>query len=299
MLAAKIDTFTAALSSKRRLRQVRHSQASGYHLAELDSCFIRYREAGQGAKTLVLAVDPPITLECYDQLLALLAPDYHVYVFELPGFGYSMVKGHFRFDFDATIETLHELLRHWNAGPYTLAFPCASAFFSIALANQYPQLISHLAMIQSPNWQQEQAWKHRLDPHGVLNRAIVGQLFMKLKKRHVADQWVKFASNTPEFTHNSLPLIDRQLHQGGCYCLASAMQYGLPEKSPTLGQVTQPAQLIYGQQDSSHKATKFETIRDYGDHISLQPIEHAGHFPELEAPELFKAYIDQLHQSNC
>ncbi|MAZ89214.1 MAG: hypothetical protein CL693_16415 [Cellvibrionaceae bacterium] len=299
MLAARIDTLTSALSHKRQLRQLRQSQADGYHLVELDSCFIRYREAGRGPKTLVLAVDPPITLECYDQLLALLAPDYHVYVFELPGFGYSMVKSDFQFHFEATIETLQELLRHWNAGPYTLAFPCASAFFSIALANQYPELVSHLAMIQSPNWQQEQAWKHRLDPHRVLNRAVVGQLFMKLKKRHVAEQWVKFVSNTPDFTRDSLPLIDRQLKHGGCYCLASAMQYGLPEKSPTLLEVTQPARLIYGEQDRSHKATNFETIRDYGHQISLHPIHQAGHFPELEAPDIFKSFIDELHQSNC
>ena len=299
MLAGKIDTWTSAFSSKRVLKRVRELHTNGYHLEELDSCFIRYRVAGNGPHTLVLATDPPISLECYDELLSHLSQDYRVYVFELPGFGYSLVKRHFKFDFESTIETLHELLISWNKGPYTLAFPCASAYFSIALANRYPELVSHLSLIQAPNWQQEQAWKQRLDPHNVLNRPILGQLFLKWKKRDVARQWIKFASNTDTFTESSTSLVNHQLHHGGCYCLASAMQYGLPCESPKFTTVEQPARLIFGDSDRSHRDTNFQSIQDYGEKISLHPIQRAGHFPELEAPGEFKALIDALHQSNC
>jgi len=297
MLAAMLDTLPSALKAKRTIRRLRQNQMNGYHIAELDNCYIRYREMGKGPHTLVLAIDPPVTLECYDQLLSTLAEDYRVFVFELPGFGYSMMKRGFDFGFEATVETLHQLLLRWNAGPYSLAFPCASAYFSIALANRFPELVSHLAMIQAPNWQQEQAWKHRLDPHTVLNRPVIGQLFIKAKKRQVARQWVKFVSNTESFTNTSTPLIDHQLHHGGCYCLASAMQYCLPTQSPQLSAIKQPATLIYGAKDRSHKVTDFGSIRDYGADIALEPIDQAGHFPELETPQEFKLIIDKLHQS--
>lgn len=298
MLAALLDTLPSALKAKRIIRRVRQNQLPDYHVAELDNCYIRYREAGKGAHTLVLAIDPPLTLECYDELLSTLAKDYRVFVFELPGFGYSMMKRGFNFAFDATVETLHQLLRHWNAGPYSLAFPCASAYFSIALANRHPELVSHLAMVQAPSWKQEQAWKHRLDPHKVLNRPILGQLFIKVKKRMVAKQWVNFASNTESFTHQATPLIEQQLHKDGCYCLASAMQYCLPTKSPTLTTIVQPTTLVFGTEDKSHKATNFESIRQYSSDISLKGIEGAGHFPELEAPLQFKRIVDDLHQSS-
>ncbi len=296
MIAALIDTLPSALKAKRTIRQLRQNLPAGYGFVELDSCYIRYREMGKGEHTLVLAIDPPVTLECYDELLTLLAEDYRVFIFELPGFGYSMMKHGFDFGFDATVETLQQLLKHWDAGPYSLAFPCASAYFSIALANRYPDMVSHLAMIQAPCWQQEQAWKHRLDPHRILNRAIVGQLFIKAKKRQVARQWVNFASGTKKFAHAATPLIDHQLRRGGCYCLASAMQYCLPTTSPTLSHIEQPATLVYGVKDKSHGGTDFTSIREYGDHITLAPIDIAGHFPELEKPAVFKAIIDQLHQ---
>lgn len=297
MLAALLDTLPSAIKAKRIIRRVRLNQQPSYHIAELDNCYIRYRELGRGSHTLVLAIDPPLTLECYDELLSILANDYRVFVFELPGFGYSMMKRGFDFGFDATVETLHQLLRHWNAGPYCLAFPCASAYFSIALANRHPELVSRLAMVQAPSWQQEQAWKHRLDPHNLLNRPIIGQLFIRAKKRMVARQWVNFASNTESFTEHATPLIDQQLHRGGCYCLASAMQYCLPTESPRLNTIPQPTTLIYGTHDKSHKVTDFESIRDYGNSIDIEPIEGAGHFPELEAPLAFKNIVDNLHQS--
>ncbi|BFM18643.1 hypothetical protein R50073_48260 [Maricurvus nonylphenolicus] len=294
MLATLIDTFPSGLNAKRKIKALQQRLPGDYHTVELDTCYIRYRMAGSGKHTLVLATDPPISLECYDELIGILAKDYRVIVFELPGFGYSLPKIGFDFRFDNTIEILIQLLKHWNCGPYVLSFPCAAAYFSIALAERFPQWVSHLALIQAPNWQQEQLWKHRLDPKSILNTPIMGQVFLKLGKRKVARQWVEYASNTPPFTQHSQALIDKQLHHGGCYCLASAMQKSLTPESPALSGFTQPAIMVYGQQDSSHKKTDFETIRDYNPSIETCAIDKAGHFPELETPQLFKNYLDKL-----
>lgn len=294
MLATLIDTFPSGLNAKRKIKTLQQRQPSDYHIIELESCYVRYRMAGSGKHTLVLATDPPVSLECYDELIGILAKDYRVIVFELPGFGYSIPKVGFDFCFESGMDAILQLLQHWNCGPYVLSFPCASAYFSIALAERFPQWVSHLALIQAPNWQQEQHWKHRLDPKSILNTPIVGQLFLRLGKRKVARQWMDYASNTPPFTQHTQPLIDTQLHQGGCYCLASVMQKSLTPESPALGEFKQPAIMVYGQQDPSHKKTDFETIRDYNKRIETCAIEAAGHFPELETPLLFKRYLDKL-----
>lgn len=294
MLATLLDTVPSGLKARRFTKKIRQRQADGYGMAELDNCFVRYRTAGSGTLTVVMAADPPVTLECYDQLIEVLAKDYRVIVFEVPGFGFSLPKIGFDFSFDAVVNTLSGLLDYWQSAPYILAFPCASAYFSIALAERHPQLISHLAMIQAPNWEQEQQWKHRLDPKSILNTPIVGQVFLGSLKRKIARQWMQFASNTDAFTSLSKSLIDTQLHQGGCYCLASALQKSLTPESPKFETIKQPTILVYGEQDRSHKKTDFNSIRDYGSSIKTHMFANAGHFPELEAPELFKQSLDEL-----
>jgi pimeloyl-ACP methyl ester carboxylesterase len=215
-------------------------------------------------------------------------------VFELPGFGYSFPKSSFDFGFECCVEDLAALLTHWQSGPYVLAFPCASAFFALALAQRYPQLVSHVMMMQAPDWQQEQRWKQRLDPKSLLQTPGLGQLFMKASRRKIAREWLAYASNTPAFTQQAGAQVNHQLRHRGCYCLASALQCSLPAHSPTLGQISQPGIMIYGDQDRSHRKTDFNSIRHYSDQIQVKAIAGAGHFPELENPVLYSSLIDQF-----
>ncbi|WP_198043708.1 alpha/beta fold hydrolase [Ketobacter nezhaii] len=289
-----IDNIPAHINAKWRLKSLRKQLHEGYHLSEFDHHYLRYRTAGRGQFHLVFAADPPVTLECYDSLIRELSPRYRISVLELPGFGYSFPKHNFDFAFDHCVDDLANVLMHWRSGPYVLAFPCASAFFSLALAQRYPALVSHIAMMQAPDWQQEQHWKQRLDPKSLLRTPGIGQLLMKATQQKVARDWLGYASNTPAFTEQARPHITNQLHKGGCYCLASALQSSLPQKSPELGGITQPAMMIYGDQDRSHRKTDFNTIRLYSDDIRVQAIPGAGHFPELEYPQQFSRLIDQL-----
>ena len=47
----------------------------------------RYRERGAG-RSIVFAADPPATLELYDQLFDVFAPEFHVIALELPAMGF-------------------------------------------------------------------------------------------------------------------------------------------------------------------------------------------------------------------
>ncbi len=294
--AKLIDCVPGHIAAKRHLKRLREQLPNGYHLLELEHHFIRYRKAGTGKHHLVFAADPPVTLECYDQLIQQLSPHYRISVFELPGFGYSFPKSGFDFSFDQCVDDLAALLSHWRSGPYVLAFPCASAFFALALAQRAPHLVSHVVMMQVPDWQQEQHWKQRLDPKSLLQTPVLGQLLLKTSSDKIAHAWLAYASNSAPFTHQAQSLVSHQLRHGGCYCLASALQNSLPVQPPQLGLLSQPGMLVYGDQDRSHRKTDFNSIRHYSEYIQIQRITGAGHFPELENPSLFAGLIDAFLQ---
>lgn len=296
--ATVLDSVPGHFHAKRHYKKLSQQLADGYYLIELGHHFLRYRSAGRGQHHLVFAADPPITLECYDQLIQHLSPHYKVSVFELPGFGYSFPKTGFDFAFDACVEDLAALLAHWRSGPYVLAFPCASAFFALALAQRYPQWVSHVVMMQAPDWHQEQSWKRGLDPKSLLQTPALGQLLLKVTARSVAREWLSYASNTQTFTTHAQAQVAHQLQHGGCYCLASALQCSLPAQSPSLGELLQPGMMIYGNRDRSHRKTDFTSIRHYSEHIQVQMIPDAGHFPELENPREVSVLIDRFLSGN-
>lgn len=298
MSATLIDTIPLSINAKKRISRLQRNSNNGYHFIELANSHIRYRVAGSGKHTIVLAADPPISLECYDSLSALLSKQYRVLVFELPGFGFSFPKRQMNFDFDACVEDLVELLKTWNKGPYVLAFPCASAFFSLAIANRYPNLVSHLALIQVPDWQQEQQWKQKLDPKNILATPFIGQTFLRMGRKKIAQQWIRYAAAQDEFKQHAQHHVKQHMAHGACYCLASAFQKSLPSQSPHFGTVDQDSILIIGDKDPSHRKTDFNRIHQYNNAIQLHRFAHAGHFPELEQPQLFKNAVDDLLKQN-
>ncbi len=81
---------------------------------------------GDGSQTLVLAADPPVVIEQYDELIQCLEDDFRVIVFEIPGFGFSLPRSGFRFDFTKVNDLVAEFLRRLALGPYLLAFPITS-----------------------------------------------------------------------------------------------------------------------------------------------------------------------------
>lgn len=297
MLGTYIDRISSAITATSTLHTLKRHQQPPYAIAELDHCFIRYRMEGQGRQTLVFAADPPVHLEDYDTLVNHLKEDYTVVVFEIPGFGFSFSKLSMSYAFDACVAVIRQFLDHLNRPPYALAFPCAAGYFSLRLAAQCPDTISHLIMLQTPDWKEEQHWKHRLDPKRLMSTPVVGQLLMKAKKRDIAHQWIDYACGTPEVSQQIQAQGATNFDLGACYCLASALQVSLPAQEPPLGPLAQPAIALYGMADRSHKGTDFTSITKYfqpTENIEVIGLEGIGHLPEIEAPQEVSRYIRKL-----
>ena len=294
MLGAYLDTIPNGLIAARVIRRVRDKQRKHYHILELDQCYIRYRMEGKGTHTLVFAADAPVNLEDYDVLIAHLRERYRVVVMELPGFGFSLPKLSMSFKFDDSVDVLVEFISHLNCPPYVLGFPCAAGYFAIRMADRAPSNISHLVMLQTPDWQQEQCWKQRLDPKNLISKPFIGQAIVKARKNQIAHQWIEYSCQNEELTRRIQNNCSANFENGASYSLASALQVSLPSQQPLLNKVSQPSIAIYGKSDKSHRTTNFNSITRYFHNIRVHGLDGIGHLPELEAPSRVSKCIHSL-----
>jgi len=245
---------------------------------------LRYRERGQG-RPIVFVADPPVTLERYDELLALYAPHFRVLVFELPGMGFSTPGRGYDCRFGATNDVVAEFLRAVVGEPAVLAFSCVAGFAAVDIAHRYPDLVSHLLLIQTPSWSEALRWKHSRDPQGLLGRPLLGQLLMNRLKRTRAPLWFRLALGGE--TAQYRPFCDRAqeaIRHGAGWSLASAFQHYLTEAAPALPPATQPALVIWGLRDLSHQPTDKASSAELALRVECEHYSDLGHFPELEDP---------------
>jgi pimeloyl-ACP methyl ester carboxylesterase len=246
------------------------------------------RAVGRGARTVAIVPDPPNVIEHYDALIALLAEHFRVVCLEAPGFGFSVAKPDFDFGLEAMVESIGAALARLALGPYALAFPCFAGLVAVRLAAHHPELVSHLVLVQTPSWSEEIAWLQRVDARGLLQTPVVGQLLTSFGKRRVARAWYRAAlprdADPAPFVRPALAAFDR----GGAYCLASAFQAAAGRPDPALRPVPQPALVVWGGADRTHRRTDPRSILAYAPHADWAAFEGAGHFPDLEQPERFR-----------
>jgi len=106
---AKLATRLDTLGARRRLRRFRTGwparTSDDVRFYQSPKVQYRYRERGAGP-TIVFTVDPPATLELYDDLLALFATRFRVLAVELPAMGFSAPRGSYRFGWRETNDDL-------------------------------------------------------------------------------------------------------------------------------------------------------------------------------------------------
>lgn len=287
MLSEFIDTVPAVLKRRFLLRNQKPWSSAAVREMELSHSYVRYRVEGIGKQAIVFATDPPIVLEQYDELIDLLKKDYRVVVLELPGFGYSFPKLNMSFKFEPLNQLIYEFLKKLDGGPYILAFPCIAAFSAIWLANRYPDLVSALVLMQTPTWQGAMEWKQGRDPKHILSTPIIGQVLLQILKHKRAPAWLELAVGNKQRLQAFIDTSVDALRNGACFSLASAFQDYLRGQPGFLMPVQQNTLIVWGDKDCSHEKT------NKADSLSLAVMPQcchfaeAGHFPELECPNLF------------
>jgi pimeloyl-ACP methyl ester carboxylesterase len=286
-----LDTVVTPWRRARVTRGAGSRTRDDLRFMHLPRASIRYRLAGKGRRTLVFCADPPVTLELYDELIAELRDDFRVVVFELPAFGLSLPRLGLGFDLDSVGQVIREFLQGLELGPYVLAFPCVPAYSALWLATRHPELVEGLVLMQAPDWEQELHWKHGRDPKGILARPYLGQILLRLLRRQRAGLWYRLALGRQDLREHFTTVTQCSFDHGGSFSLASAFQRHLDGPEPCFGAVSQPALVIWGEADRSHRDTDKDSIRRYLPQARIVHFDGIGHFPELEAPQRFAAEV--------
>jgi pimeloyl-ACP methyl ester carboxylesterase len=198
-----------------------------------------------------------------------------------------MARRGFDFSFDRSVDVMGRLLRNLRAGPYVLAFPCVMGFAAMGVAERWPLLVRKIVTMQAPAWGDALLWKARRDPHGLLQRPVVGQLAMRALRRERAPRWFRLAMPEGDAQAALVRSTDRAFSHGASFGLASAFQRFLvgdvPFRTPT-----QPVLSVWGARDRSHPAPSQPVS---GERVRAHVLEHAGHFPDLEDPARFARLV--------
>lgn len=246
---------------------------------------LRVRTGGRpGARTVLLAADPPTVVEAYAELFVALGPHARLVAFELPAFGRSRAPKGFGHSWREQVDVLEALAA--RVGPCVPAFPCVAAYAGLLLAARRPDLVRGLVLTQAPAWRDEKAWMARVDRNRLVRTPLVGQAMMTLRAEAIARRWYEAASGDVDRMRPLARLSVEALTHDARFPLADAFQ-AMDREDPPLAPVDAPALLVWGDRDRTHRASDPAGLAPLLPRARRVTLAGAGHFPELERPREF------------
>lgn len=292
-LGAKLDTW----DGPRKAKQFKSGWAGqtspeiGFFRSPLAQ--YRYRCRGNGP-TIVFAADPPMTLEVYDELLDIFSATFRVIVFELPAMGFSAVEPSYGFQFTETNDDVALFLRDVAGEGAILAFSCVSGLCAVDIAARYPELVSHLTLLQVGDVEAFQRWKASCDPKGVLAKPIVGQIVMKQIAPKRMPAWYALSVGREHLVDHFCACAERSFQHGAMWSLASAYQIYM-DPGIDLPKPAQPLLALWGLADRSHPSENADSPHRLADGIAYKAYPDLGHTPELEdTARVYRDIVDFL-----
>jgi pimeloyl-ACP methyl ester carboxylesterase len=261
-------------------------------LLDLPSATMRLVRLGPaGAPPLVVVPDAPNVLEHHRPTLEALAGRHRVVACEMPGFGRSRLRG--RLSFAGVTTALAELLEHLALGPVTLEIACVGALAGLHLAAKRPDLIARLVLVQVATLPQMQAWARNTDVSGVFHTPVIGPLLCRLARKKIVRHWYGacLPPDTDDSRQHYTTLALESLAEGASFRLATAYQALARAEPPPLDRIEQPALLLFGAADRTHAETTADALARSLPRASLELLPHSGHFPTLEAPDLYASRL--------
>ncbi|WP_394844835.1 alpha/beta hydrolase [Pendulispora brunnea] len=266
-----------------------YSGRNGIRIRRTPSGNVRLRCQGEGARTIVFVCDTPVFIEHYDGLFDLLSPRFKVLCLELPGMGFSKAARGFDYGLRSQAQAVREVLEAENVEDCILSFSCVGAYLALILASMAPSVVRGVVSVQAPSWEQERIWARRIDfgGRGLVATPVLGQLLVRAGKRRIAKRW--FHSNLgkgaakQQFADTAAGAFDA----GSPWALASMVQAYFSSEDPTFVPVQQPALVIWGSQDRSHRRSDPESALPYFREARVMRFDQAGHCPDLEQPQQF------------
>jgi pimeloyl-ACP methyl ester carboxylesterase len=260
----------------------------GQRTLAIGSADVRIRLGGKGAETIVFVCDTPIFIEHYARLFELLTPTVQVLCIELPGMGFSVPKGAYRFTREEQAVTVAAVLDALHLSACTLAFTCVGAYLAPLVAASRADLVRRVILIQAPSWQEAQRWARRIDFGGksLVATPYVGQLLVRAFRKRIASRWFAKAlapGRAQPFVDTAVTAFDA----GATWALASLVQSYFGHLQPQLPALHVPTLALWGDADRTHQRTDKRSVLSLAPNAEVMLLASAGHCPELEEPERF------------
>lgn len=295
-LATRVDTIGAARKARQFSQGWPSRTSTDIRFFRSAKVAYRYRMQGDGP-TIVFCADPPVTLELYDDLLAVFSPHYRVIVVELPGMGFSVAGGDFTFGWQETNDDVAQFLRAVAGDQATLAFSCVAGLAAVDIAVRFPELVSRLVLMQTGSVAAFARWKAARDPKQILAKPVIGQILMKRLAAKRMPDWYRLSVGNRKKLSAFCDCAAESLEQGALWSLASAYQVYM-DPTIELDQPAQPILALWGQADRSHPADNAHTATTFSNDVAFKAFPELGHFLELEDPEAAFAAIHEFLENN-
>jgi pimeloyl-ACP methyl ester carboxylesterase len=225
MDATSLDRLVFASSAK----------SPGFRTLAVGSADVRFRLEGRGSETVVFVCDTPVFIEHYARLFELLTPGMQVLCIELPGMGFSVANGVYRFSREEQAATVAAVLVSLQLEACTFAFTCVGAYLAPLIAASRPELVRRVLLIQAPSWNEARAWARRIDfrGKGVVATPYVGQVLVRAFRKRIAARWFAKAlapGRAGPFADTAIAAFDA----GAAWALASLVQSYFADVQPEL-----------------------------------------------------------------
>ncbi len=282
-IAHRIDTWGGVAKIRRFKTQWPARTSPDVRFHDTGMVQYRYRDSGSG-QAIVFTVDPPMTLEVYDQVIGLFSQRLRVIAVELPAMGFSAARPGYGFGFRETNDDLAAFVRAVCGTQCLFAFSCVASLAAIDIAYRQPDLASHLCLLQAGGVEAFARWKSARDPKGILGRPVLGQLAMKYMAPKRMPQWYDLSVGRRERIPHFCTCAERSFDHGAMWSLASAYQLYM-SLTKELPRPAQPILSIWGKADRSHPADNAHSLAQLYDDVRCVTLGDLGHTPELEDPD--------------
>jgi pimeloyl-ACP methyl ester carboxylesterase len=251
----------------------------------------RVWDSGGAGPALVWMPDPPVVIECYAELAALLTPSHRLIIAEVPGIGFGIPAPGFRFSVASIAGAIVDVVTHLDLYDVTLVGTCLGGYAAQAAAGLAPSRIRRLALLQTPGWTDGQSWLERRDPDRLLRRPWVGQAGFQLLARSRTARWFQFAAADGDRADALARVARSALEHGACFCLPSLFQQYLDPRQVAPAPPPVPTLVVVGGADRSHSPTDWAAAPADARYARRIMLEDVGHFPDLEAGPRFADLI--------
>lgn len=247
---------------------------------------LRVRDTGGSGPVVVMVPDGPNVVEHHDEVTGLLAPHARVVCFDMPGFGFSAPRPGYAHTLEQGAGAVLAVLDALEIREATLAFSCANGYYAIAAARAAPARIRRLLLAQTAGISAMPAWTRRNVPKAI-QAPVVGQLLNRVVRRKLAHTW--YGMSMPDKPQRAAfrATADAALARGACFCLAGVVQGLSKADAAALSGAKQPATLLWGDSDRSHKHSRAESLLELLPQAQVRHFADCGHFPDLEQPRAY------------